>query len=81
MPALGSCSVVSQPHAVDCRSYEEALKGTGWGRRRGWFRDQLDQCATVSQASRRGNFDRKSPREPCKQSNGGWRPIDSLSND
>jgi len=32
----------------DCR-YEEALRGTGWGRRRGWFRDALDKCTTVSQ--------------------------------
>lgn len=30
--------------------YEEALRGTGWGRRRGWFRDALDKCTTVSQA-------------------------------
>lgn len=29
--------------------YEEALRGTGWGRRRGWFRDALDKCTTVSQ--------------------------------
>ncbi len=29
--------------------YEDLLKGTGWGRRRGWFREQLETVKTVSQ--------------------------------
>jgi hypothetical protein len=29
--------------------YDDLLKGTGWGRRRGWFREQCEACATISQ--------------------------------
>lgn len=29
--------------------YNDLLKGTGWGRRRVWFREQLELCNTVSQ--------------------------------
>ena len=29
--------------------YDDLLRGTGWGRRRGWFRDTLDKCKTLSQ--------------------------------
>ena len=31
--------------------YDDLLKGTGWGRRRGWFREQCEACATLSQVS------------------------------
>lgn len=29
--------------------YDDLLKGTGWGRRRGWYREQLESCRTISQ--------------------------------
>ena len=29
--------------------YDDLLKGTGWGRRRGWFREQLEATNTLSQ--------------------------------
>ncbi len=29
--------------------YDDLLKGTGWGRRRGWFRERLEHCVTVAQ--------------------------------
>ena len=32
--------------------YDDLLKGTGWGRRRGWYREQLESCRTLSQVSR-----------------------------
>ena len=31
--------------------YDDLLKGTGWGRRRGWYREQLESCRTLSQVS------------------------------
>lgn len=33
--------------------YDDLLKGTGWGRKRSWFREQLEECNTVSQVLRR----------------------------
>ena len=32
--------------------YTDLLKGTGWGRKRVWFREQLEACNTVSQVGR-----------------------------
>lgn len=29
--------------------YEDLLKGSGWGRRRGWFRDQLEATRSIAQ--------------------------------
>ncbi len=29
--------------------YEDLLKGSGWGRRRGWFREQLEATRNVAQ--------------------------------
>ena len=29
--------------------YDDLLKGTGWGRRRGWYREQLESSRTISQ--------------------------------
>ena len=29
--------------------YEDLLKGSGWGRRRSWFRDQLESTRNVAQ--------------------------------
>ena len=29
--------------------YDDLLRGTGWGRKRGWFRDTLDKCKSLSQ--------------------------------
>ena len=29
--------------------YDDILRGTGWGRKRGWFRDSLDKCRTLEQ--------------------------------
>ncbi len=29
--------------------YDDLLKGTGWGRRRGWYREQLESCRTIAQ--------------------------------
>lgn len=29
--------------------YDDMLKGTGWGRRRSWYREQLEACRTISQ--------------------------------
>ena len=29
--------------------YDDLLRGTGWGRKRGWFRDSLDKCRTLAQ--------------------------------
>jgi len=29
--------------------YDDILRGTGWGRKRGWFRDSLDKCRTLAQ--------------------------------
>ena len=29
--------------------YEDLLKGSGWGRRRGWFREQLEATRHVAQ--------------------------------
>ncbi len=34
---------------VEDLTYEEALRGTGWGRRRGWFRDALHRTTTLAQ--------------------------------
>jgi hypothetical protein len=34
---------------VEDLAYDDLLKGTGWGRRRGWFREQLEATATLSQ--------------------------------
>ena len=31
--------------------YEDLLKGSGWGRRRGWFREQLEAVRNVAQVS------------------------------
>lgn len=31
--------------------YEDLLKGSGWGRRRGWFREQLEATRNVAQVS------------------------------
>jgi hypothetical protein len=31
--------------------YDDLLKGTGWGRRRGWYREQLENCRTISQVA------------------------------
>lgn len=31
--------------------YDDLLRGTGWGRKRGWFRDTLDKCKSLSQVS------------------------------
>lgn len=36
---------------VEDLTYEEALRGTGWGRRRGWFRDALHKSTTLAQVS------------------------------
>ncbi|KAK9824314.1 hypothetical protein WJX72_009375 [[Myrmecia] bisecta] len=36
---------------VEDLMYDDLLKGTGWGRRRGWYREQLEDCQTVSQAA------------------------------
>ena len=30
--------------------YDDLLKGTGWGRRRGWCRERLEECRTLAQA-------------------------------
>ena len=32
--------------------YTDLLKGTGWGRKRVWFREQLEACNTVAQVGR-----------------------------
>lgn len=29
--------------------YDDLLRGTGWGRKRGWFRDTLDKCKSLGQ--------------------------------
>ena len=29
--------------------YEDLLRGSGWGRRRGWFRDQLEATRNIAQ--------------------------------
>ncbi|KAA6418167.1 MAG: PHD zinc finger-containing [Trebouxia sp. A1-2] len=34
--------------------YEDLLKGSGWGRRRGWFREQLEATRNVAQAAALG---------------------------
>ncbi|KAL3145939.1 hypothetical protein ABBQ38_015299 [Trebouxia sp. C0009 RCD-2024] len=34
--------------------YEDLLKGSGWGRRRSWFRDQLEATRNVAQAAALG---------------------------
>ena len=31
--------------------YDDILRGTGWGRKRGWFRDSLDKCRTLAQVN------------------------------
>lgn len=31
--------------------YEDLLKGSGWGRRRGWFREQLEAVRNIAQVS------------------------------
>ncbi len=31
--------------------YVDLLKGTGWGRRRNWCKDQLEACRTLAQVS------------------------------
>ncbi|KAK9832062.1 hypothetical protein WJX81_003439 [Elliptochloris bilobata] len=31
--------------------YDDLLKGTGWGRRRGWCRERLEECCTLAQAA------------------------------
>lgn len=32
--------------------YEDLLKGSGWGRRRSWFRDQLEATRNIAQVCR-----------------------------
>ena len=39
---------------VEDLTYEEALRGTGWGRRRGWFRDALHRTTTLAQVLSHG---------------------------
>ena len=31
--------------------YVDAMKGTGWGRKRSWCKDQLETCQTLAQVS------------------------------
>lgn len=33
--------------------YDDLLRGTGWGRKRGWFRDTLDKAKSLGQVGRR----------------------------
>ena len=35
---------------VEDLTYDDLLKGTGWGRRRGWCRERLEDCRTLAQA-------------------------------
>ncbi len=37
--------------------YDDMLKGTGWGRRRGWYREQLEACRTISQVRIKFKFE------------------------
>ena len=42
--------------------YDDILRGTGWGRKRGWFRDSLDKCRTLAQVEEYGTVPSRSCR-------------------
>ena len=61
-PSQARATVLAALRKADCISdlarlmwlvedliYDDLLKGTGWGRRRGWYREQLESSRTISQ--------------------------------